>query len=86
MKPTQEQIEHLKLWLDARLSALFAGQTFPPLPFSIQCYLRNGVDFGAIFQACGLVADGFDCCPISTTFTRRNSWPGGLRILSIKLY
>lgn len=59
MKPMQEQIDNLKVWLDARLSALFAGRTFPPLPFSIECYMRNGVDFGAIFQEYGFAADGF---------------------------
>lgn len=59
MKPTQEQIEHLKMWLDARLSALFAGRPFPPLPFSIECHMSNGVDFRAISQEYGFTADGF---------------------------
>jgi hypothetical protein len=40
MKPTQEQIEHLKVWLDARLSALFAGRPFPPIPFPIECTIQ----------------------------------------------
>lgn len=47
IKPMQEQIELLKIWLNARLSALFAGKPFPPLPFSIECEMRNSVDFGA---------------------------------------
>jgi hypothetical protein len=63
MKPTQEQIVHLKIWLDARLSALFAGRPFPPLPFSIECEMRSGVDFGAVFQEYGFTADGFGLLP-----------------------
>jgi hypothetical protein len=63
MKPTQEQIEHLKIWLGARLSALFAGRPFPPLPFSIECNMSNGVDFGAVFREYGFAADGFGLLP-----------------------
>jgi hypothetical protein len=40
MKPTLEQIEHMRIWLDARLLALFAARPFPPLPFSIECEMR----------------------------------------------
>jgi hypothetical protein len=63
MKPTQEQIAHLKIWLDARLSALSVGRRFPSLPFSIECYMRTGVDFGAIFQEYGFTAGGFGLLP-----------------------
>jgi hypothetical protein len=63
MKPTPEQIEHLKEWLDARLSALFAARPFPPIPPSIESDLRGGVDFGAIFQEYGFTADGFGLLP-----------------------
>jgi hypothetical protein len=59
MTPTQEQIERLKAWLDIRLAALFAGEPFPPLPFSIECEMRNGAEFGAISQMYGFTADGF---------------------------
>jgi hypothetical protein len=58
-KPSQEQIEHLKVWLDARLSALFAGQPFPPIPSSIESEMRDSVDFGGTFQEYGFTADGF---------------------------
>jgi hypothetical protein len=63
IEPRQEQIEHLKVWLDARLSALFAGRPFPPLPLSIECDLRNGTDFGAIFQEYGFTSDGLGLLP-----------------------
>jgi hypothetical protein len=63
MEPTPEQIEHLKVWLDTRLSALFAGRPFSPLPFSIESDMANGVDFGAIFQEYGFTADGFGLLP-----------------------
>jgi hypothetical protein len=58
MKPTQEQIKRLKVCRDARLSALFAGRSFPPLPFSIECDLHNGVDFSGIFAEYGFAAGG----------------------------
>jgi hypothetical protein len=63
MRPTQEQTEHLKVWLAARLSALFAGRPFPPIPLSIECEMRNGLEFGAEFQESGFTADGFGLLP-----------------------
>jgi hypothetical protein len=36
---------------------------FPPLPFSIECYKSNGVDFGAVFREYGFAADGFGLLP-----------------------
>jgi hypothetical protein len=63
MRPTQEQTEHLKVWLDARLSALFVGRPFPPIPFSIESEMCNGVDFDEVFQEYGFTADGFGLLP-----------------------
>jgi hypothetical protein len=63
MKPTPEQIERIKVWLDARLSALFAGRSFPPLPFSIECDQHNGVDFLGIFGEYGFAVDGLQLLP-----------------------
>jgi hypothetical protein len=63
MKPTPEQIEQLKIWLDARLSAIFAARPFPPVPFSIESDMAKGVEFGAIFQEYGFTADGFGLLP-----------------------
>lgn len=63
MQPTQEQIEHLKVWLDTRLSALFAGDAFPRLPRVIEGDLNNGVDFRTIFQEYGFTADGLGLLP-----------------------
>jgi hypothetical protein len=73
MKPTQEQIEHVKVWLDARLSALFAARPFPPISFSIESEMRDGVDFGAIFQAYGFTADGFGLLPDFYEIHKRKS-------------
>jgi len=58
MKPTQEQTERLKTWLDARLPALFAGRPFPPVPPSIESDLHNGVDFSDNFAEYGFTPDG----------------------------
>jgi hypothetical protein len=63
MNPTREQAERMKVWLDARLSALCAGQPFPPLPPSVESDLQGGVDFSAIFQEYGFTADGFGLRP-----------------------
>jgi hypothetical protein len=38
---------------------------FPPLPFSIESDMHNGVDFGAIFQEYGFTAGGFGLLPNS---------------------
>jgi hypothetical protein len=63
MIPTPEQLERLMLWLDARLAALCAGRPFPPIPPSIESDLRDGTDFGGIFQEYGFTADGFGLLP-----------------------
>jgi hypothetical protein len=63
MKPTQEQTERLRVWLDARLSALFAGRPFPPIPASLESDLHGGVDFSTIFQEYGLTQDGLGLLP-----------------------
>ena len=63
MNPTQEQSERLKIWLDARLSALFAGQPFPPIPRSIETDMHNGVDFADIFAEYGFAPDGLGLLP-----------------------
>jgi hypothetical protein len=63
LKPTQEQIERLKAWLDTRLSALFAGEPFPRLPRAIEDDLKNGVEFADIFREYGFAADGFQLLP-----------------------
>jgi hypothetical protein len=63
MNPTQEQIERLKVWLDARLSALFAGRSFPPIPPSIESHLHGGVDFADIFGEYGFTPDGLGLLP-----------------------
>ena len=63
MKPTPDQIAHLKIWLDARMSALFAGDPMPRLPLSIERYMSGGVDFGMVFQEFGFTANGLGLLP-----------------------
>jgi len=63
IKATQEQTERLKVWLDARLSALFDGRPFPPIPRSIESDMHNGVDFTDIFAEYGFAADGLGLLP-----------------------
>ena len=58
MNPTQEQVERLKILLDARLHAIFKGDPFPRLPISIEEDLKAGVDFSVIVQEYGFTADG----------------------------
>jgi len=61
--PTQEQTERMKVWLDARLSALFAGRPFPPIPPSIERDMHSGANFSAIFQEYGFTPDGLGLLP-----------------------
>jgi hypothetical protein len=63
MKPTQDQIDRIKIWLDTRLSAIFAGRPFPRLPLSMEMDLKNGVDFSNIFAEYGFAADGLQLLP-----------------------
>jgi hypothetical protein len=63
MNPTQEQTERLKIWLDARLSALFDGQPFPRPPRSIESDMHSGVDFSEIFAEYGFTPDGLGLLP-----------------------
>jgi hypothetical protein len=63
MRPTPVKLARLKVWLDARLSALFAARPFPPLPFSIECEMHDGLDFRATFQEYGFTPDGFGLLP-----------------------
>jgi hypothetical protein len=58
MKPTQEQIDRIRIWLDARLHAIFSRDPFPRLPIAIEEDLKSGVDFSAIFQTYGFTGDG----------------------------
>jgi hypothetical protein len=63
MKPTRDQTERLRIWLDARLSALFDGRGFPPIPPSIESDLKSGVDFADIFREYGFTEDGLGLLP-----------------------
>jgi hypothetical protein len=63
VKPTQEQIDRIKVWLDTRLHAIFRRDPFPRLPLAIEEDLKAGVDFSAIFQEYGFTADGVRLLP-----------------------
>jgi hypothetical protein len=63
MKPTHEQTERVKMWLDDRLHALFRGDPFPPWPATIEEDLRNGVDFSDLFAEYGFTADSSQLLP-----------------------
>jgi hypothetical protein len=58
MNPTHKQTERLKVWLDARLSALFAGRPFPSIPPSIESDLHNALDFSNRLSENGFAPDG----------------------------
>jgi len=62
-KPTQEQTERVKLWLNERLRALFGGEPSPPWPASIEQDMRNGVDFSGIFAEYGFAPNGVRLLP-----------------------
>jgi hypothetical protein len=53
----------LRLWLDARLSALFVGRGFPPIPPSLESDLQSGADFSDIFAEYGFTPDGLGLLP-----------------------
>jgi hypothetical protein len=60
---TPEQSQRLKSWLDARLSALWAGRPFPPIPPSLESDLHGGADFADIFAEYGFTPDGLGLLP-----------------------
>jgi hypothetical protein len=63
VKPTQEQTERLKAWLDICLSALFAGDPSPCLPLSIETDMQSSADFSDTFAEYGFAADGLRLLP-----------------------
>jgi hypothetical protein len=63
MNPTPEQMQRVKVWLDARLSALWAGRPFPRIPPSLEADLHSGADFSEIFAEYGFAPDGLGLLP-----------------------
>ena len=58
MKPTPEQANRMRLWLEERVDAILARTYSPVLGATLQSDIESGVDFSDLYAEFGFAADG----------------------------
>jgi len=63
MKPTPEQAERMRFWLEERVDAILAGKYSPVLGTTLQSDINSGLDFSDLYAESGFTADGHRTLP-----------------------